>query len=225
MNHSLKEMITYKKELEKLSLPNLYLAPSLCYLPLMHSFSYKLLSQYVSPEDKKNLTGSTSADALKSLDVKGVLINHFECHANPYEIESEIKECLKNDLDVYLIITGTLEEYYYQYTSEVLMMHLQVFLKDVSPLYYKKITVVYEPSFLIGEEKALPLKDVDNIFKELRTKMQDYFHFTFPLFYGGGLSLVNLKSYLEDDKIDGLLIGSLSHKVSNLCQIKEIRPD
>lgn len=225
MNHSLQEMIAYKKELEKYSLANLSIAPATCYLPLMHSPHYDLISQYVSPREKNKVTGSTSAEALKSLDVKGVLINHFESRTRPDEVESQIKECLENNLKVYLIITGTLEEYYYQYTSEVLMMHLQVFLKDVSPKYYSKIVVIYEPSFLIGEEKALPINELNNIFKELRLKMNDYFHYTFPLYYGGGLSKSNIKSYLEDENIDGLLIGSFANKISNLCQLKEIRHD
>ena len=225
MNHSLQEMIAYKKELEKYSLANLSIAPATCYLPLMHSPHYDLISQYVSPREKNKVTGSTSAEALKSLDVKGVLINHFESRTRPDEVESQIKECLENHLKVYLIITGTLEEYYYQYTSEVLMMHLQVFLKDVSPKYYSKIVVIYEPSFLIGEEKALPINELNNIFKELRLKMNDYFHYTFPLYYGGGLSKSNIKSYLEDENIDGLLIGSFANKISNLCQLKEIRHD
>lgn len=225
MNHSLQEMIAYKKELEKESLANLSIAPATCYLPLMHSPHYDLISQYVSPREKNKVTGGTSAEALKSLDVKGVLINHFESRTRPDEVESQIKECLENNLKVYLIITGTLEEYYYQYTSEVLMMHLQVFLKDVSPKYYSKIVVIYEPSFLIGEEKALPINELNNIFKELRLKMNDYFHYTFPLYYGGGLSRSNIKSYLEDENIDGLLIGSFANKISNLCQLKEIRHD
>lgn len=225
MNHSLQEMIAYKKELEKESLANLSIAPATCYLPLMHSPHYDLISQYVSPREKNKVTGSTSAEALKSLDVKGVLINHFESRTRPDEVESQIKECLENNLKVYLIITGTLEEYYYQYTSEVLMMHLQVFLKDVSPKYYSKIVVIYEPSFLIGEEKALLINELNNIFKELRLKMNDYFHYTFPLYYGGGLSRSNMKSYLEDENIDGLLIGSFANKISNLCQLKEIRHD
>ena len=225
MNHSLQEMIAYKKELEKESLANLSIAPATCYLPLMHSPHYDLISQYVSPREKNKVTGSTSAEALKSLDVKGVLINHFESRTRPDEVESQIKECLENHLKVYLIITGTLEEYYYQYTSEVLMMHLQVFLKDVSPKYYSRIVVIYEPSFLIGEEKALPINELNNIFKELRLKMNDYFHYTFPLYYGGGLSKSNIKSYLEDENIDGLLIGSFANKISNLCQLKEIRHD
>ena len=194
MNHSLQEMIAYKKELEKESLANLSIAPATCYLPLMHSPHYDLISQYVSPREKNKVTGSTSAEALKSLDVKGVLINHFESRTRPY-------------------------------TSEVLMMHLQVFLKDVSPKYYSKIVVIYEPSFLIGEEKALPINELNNIFKELRLKMNDYFHYTFPLYYGGGLSKSNIKSYLEDENIDGLLIGSFANKISNLCQLKEIRHD
>lgn len=225
MNHSLQEMIAYKHELEKSSLNNLSIAPATCYLPLMHSPHYDLISQYVSPKGKNKMTGSTSAEALKSLDVKGVLINHFESKTRPDEVESQIKECLENNLKVYLIITGTLEEYYYQYTSEVLMMHLQVFLKDVSPKYYSKIVVIYEPSFLIGEDKALPINELNNIFKELRLKMNDYFHYTFPLYYGGGLSRSNIKSYLEDENIDGLLIGSFANKISNLCQLKEIRHD
>lgn len=225
MNHSLQEMIAYKKELEKESLANLSIAPATCYLPLMHSPHYDLISQYVSPREKNKVTGSTSAEALKSLDVKGVLINHFESRTRPDEVESQIKECLENNLKVYLIITGTLEEYYYQYTSEVLMMHLQVFLKDVSPKYYSRIVVIYEPSFLIGEEKALPINELNNIFKELRLKMNDYFHYTFPLYYGGGLSRSNMKSYLEDKNIEGLLIGSFANKISNLCQLKEIRHD
>ena len=45
--------------------------------------------------------------------------------------------------------------------------------------------------------------------------MTDYFHYTFPLYYGGGLSGNNIKTYLEADNVDGLLIGSVGYEVEN----------
>ena len=70
MEHSLQDILQYKKELEHcVNSFSLVVCPPFCYLPIMHSKYYKIGAQDVSCYRNGSFTGKVSAEALKSLDV------------------------------------------------------------------------------------------------------------------------------------------------------------
>ena len=68
MEHSLQDVLKYKKELENcVGSFSLIVCPPFCYLPVMHSKYYKIGAQDVSCYGNGNYTGKVSATALKNI--------------------------------------------------------------------------------------------------------------------------------------------------------------
>ena len=220
MNHSLKEMLSYKKNLENENIPfSFFLCPATCYLPVMYSKRYSLCAQNVSlPEVSKN-TGSVSASALASLGVKASLVGHYELQESLEVKREKMMEVLEQRMKAFVLLTNSLDEFYYQYTSDVLFNQIQGILKDINPRYYEQIHFIYEPGWLIGGEKTLSVGEVTQIFKELRDKLQESYHFSFPLLYGGGLMKESILAFLEQDGIDGVLVGKYANDVQNVLEL------
>ena len=220
MNHSLKEMLSYKKYLENESIPfSFFLCPATCYLPAVYSKKYALCAQNVSlPEFSKN-TGSVSAAALASLGVQGSLIGHFELQESLEVKHKKMLAVLEQKMKAFVLLTNSLDEFYYQYTSDVLFKQIQTILQDVDVKYYGQIYFIYEPSWLIGGEVTLSVYEVAQIFKELRVKLQDSYRFSFPLLYGGGLMKESVLTFLEHEGIDGVLVGKFANDVHNVVKL------
>jgi len=219
MNHTLQEMILYKKIIEESSVSSFFLAPATCYLPLMHSKKYQLCAQNVSLKEDENKTGSVSSIALKSLDVKALLIGHDEIHDSLENKISKIKNALKNHLRVFVILSETKEEHDYQYTFVKLMGLIRAILSQVSSINYSLISFIYEPSWLIGGDISLEASFVSNIFFQIKKTLEQEYHYPFSLLYGGGLNEKNISSFLEDKNIDGLLLGNFCNDAKNVVKL------
>ncbi len=215
MNFTLKEIIQYKNNLEQLSFP-IIVCPSFCYLPLMHSKKYKLGAQNVSAYNDFAHTGEVSAKMLKSLDVKAILLNHFEANEDLKTIKIKLNECLKNDLDVYIFLSDNFTEHNYQYTILKLAKDMDYLLQEVKKQYYKKITFIYEPSWLIGKEASLNKNEIISIFKTLKNIMNNRYQYLFPLYYGGGINKDTFKELINVKIIDGLVLGHSCLDLKNL---------
>lgn len=223
MNHDFKDMLRYKNILESICEKNLILCPSFCFLPIMHSKNYTLASQDVSAFSDSNHTGEVSAKALKSINVKATLIGHSDI-STPFELKvSKLKQALNENMHVYIIISDTKEDYDYQYTSLKLLSQIRGYLSQVIKSKYSKITFVYEPTWLVGKDETLLLKDVENIFYFMKTELQRDYGIVFPFFYGGGLSDKSIDSFYQSEYIDGILLGKYSFDANNIIDfIKKV---
>lgn len=221
MNHTLKDMISYKRELESLSNYDLsfVLCPATCYLPLMHSSKYRLCSQDVSLLENENNTGSISVSALKSLDVNSVLIGHSDINNSFDEMINKIKNCVFQGISVYIILSDTKEEYDYQYTFVILRKKIHDILNSVSLEYYSMLYFVYEPTFVIGTRHSLDCSFVDNLFYQLKMDLKKDFSFDFLFFYGGGLWGDVVDDFLAREYIDGILLGGYGYSVKNIVKL------
>ena len=218
MNHDLQEMIAYKKALDGIISP-LWLAPATCYIPLMHSKDYHLCAQDVSASEIEKNTGSTSIRALKSLDVKGVLIGHTELNMTCEEKITKVKLVVKSKRKAFMIISDTQEEFDYQYTYHVLYNQMEKVLDVLIPSDYENIIFIYEPSFLVGSYHSLNPEFVSNLFYQLKMTLEKQYNFSFPIYYGGGLTNENIEPFLTIENVDGLLLGSVANDPKNIINL------
>lgn len=225
MNHSLKEMLEYKEILDEASVSSFFLCPAFCYLPVMHSKKYQLCAQNVAFKEKEKLTGSVSLAALKSLDVRAVLIGHHDLLESFDEVVEKVKFVTSNNSHAFVILSDTEEEFHYQYTSVVLLEKIKKILAAVCRDRYFLLTFIYEPSWLIGGAEAMDIEVLHNLFYQIKMELHQEFSIHFPLFYGGGLTLENISSYFEAPFLDGLLLGSLSNDAKNVVKLLEKRED
>ncbi len=219
MEHSLQDILKYKKELENcVGSFSLIICPPFCYLPIMHSKYYKIGAQDVSCYGNGSYTGKVSAQALKSLDVYGVLIGHSEIEDTFENKLKKLRRVVSEGMQAYVIISDTKEEHDYQYSYVKLMNKIRAYLSRVLPKDYNKVTFVYEPSWLIGGNEILSVSEISNLFYQLKKELQFEYKYDFPLFYGGGISSSNIRQIYDNDAIDGLLLGNFCKRAKNLVK-------
>lgn len=219
MNHTLKEMIQYKKKLEDNPYSKLIVCPSFCFIPLMHSRKFKLGAQDVSAYMSGNNTGGVSAKSLNSLDVTYALIGHSETKTSYENKANKLKEALKNNIKPFMIISDTESDFNYQYTSTKLLGQIRGYLSQVRKCDYENITFIYEPTWLVGESHPLPLEDVENIIIFMKQDLEKEYHIDFPIYYGGGLHKGNILPFYRSKAIDGLLLGSSIFDIDNAIEL------
>jgi len=219
MNHTLKEMIEYRKRLEEENVSNMILCPATCFLPIMHSSHYELCAQNVSLKKKENFTGATSLKALKSLDVKNYLVGHIETEDTLENKINKTKWITDNLGHAFVILTVTKEEHDYQYTATKLLGQIRAILSKIRPEYQENVSFIYEPYWLIGKEETLEEKVISNIFYQLKEELKRDYNKEFLLLYGGGLNENTILPFLESEYIDGLLLGSFANKVENVINL------
>jgi len=219
--HVFSDMLSYKKMLENLDMDHLILCPSFPFLPIMHSSKYLLGAQDVSYDGDGNHTSMVTAAALKSISVDAVLIGHSEVN-DPFERKiAKIKQVLMSQMQVYIILSDSKSDYDYQYTSLKLLAQIRGILSQVIKRDYHLITFVYEPSWLVGGGETLNIDDVENIFYFMKKELERDYQYSFPFFYGGGLTAKNVMPYYESEHIDGLLLGSFCFDPQNVAKFVE----
>jgi triosephosphate isomerase (TIM) len=112
-----KELIKLSKKIED-KIPKSIICPSNIYLSdLIINTNLKIFSQHVDIVEKnpKRGTGFVTAKSLKSLGVKGSLLNHSEHRLNFEIIKKTINECNKNGLKVILCAASLSEVKKFKY--------------------------------------------------------------------------------------------------------------
>jgi len=92
----------------------------------------------------------------------------------------------------------------------------------------KKVVVAYEPVWAIGTDKAALPNYVNKILKEMRLWLKDEKGFDVAegvrMLYGGSVNSKNAKDYLQEEQVDGLLIGGASLKPGTFLRIVKAVP-
>lgn len=223
-NKTLSDCLDYKRSLEKINFSNvkLVICPAYPYLPIMHSKKFFLGAQNVSEYESGSYTGEVSANMLKSLDVKYVIIGHHEREMYFLEnIESQkkkIENALKQGLKVIIPVGETLMEYQLDKVEEVISKKLNALLLDIKEEEKKNIALAYEPIWKVGKNNPLNKKEVIKYIIFIKQWLYDHGFPNNPVLYGGGLQLEDFEKLPE---IDGFLIGNLSLNVEKMCQVIE----
>lgn len=212
MNHTYDDMAKYKTVLGNIKYDNLVICPAYPFLAMMKSRNYEVCAQNVSSHLVGSFTGDVSAAMLKSIGVSSSLIGHSETKAGFGEVCDKLHQVLRQGLKAYVVITDTMNDYNYQYTSSVLLSAIRGLLVHISASDYKNVHFIYEPKYMIGKDEALPLQVVENVFSFLKQELVKDYGYEFPLYYGGGLTKKNIVPYYQSEIIDGLFVGrSVNH--------------
>lgn len=217
-------MLAYKKAMEHTEnfRWQLVICPSYPFLPLMHSKKYELGSQDVSIYPKGSYTGEVSAEALRSLDVKYVIIGHHE--REMYFLENEekqkkkIKNALEQNLKIVIPIGESLMEYQLGKTIEVINEKLNTLLLEIPENQKKNFIIAYEPIWRVGKNLPLNKREILSIISEIKKWLHLHNYPNIPVLYGGGVTEEDMQKMEE---IDGFLLGNLSLDVEKMCQILE----
>ncbi len=160
-------------------------------------------------------TGQTSPLQLKDLKIKYCIVGHSERRAagdTDEMINAKVKTLLEYKIIPVLCIGfGTSVE---QDDLEVVDMLKSQLDADLAGVDAAKVTVAYEPVWAIGTGKNASPEHAEkmSIFIKIKYKAG-------KVLYGGSVNLHNAKLFLEQQNVDGLLVGGTSLNAKHFNQI------
>ena len=207
------------------------LAPS---FTLLHSVNHALFgskvglaSQNFYFERKGAYTGEVSPDMLKDAGCKYAIVGHSErrqLFAETDElINKKILGALSNDISAILCVGETGKQRNSGETHNIIKSQVNKALEGLDVQQLDDVVIAYEPVWAIGtgenatvgqaaEIHGLIRKIVAEKFKENKAK-------PLTILYGGSVTSQNSRELLQNDEIDGVLVGGASLNINSFCDI------
>ncbi len=203
--------------------------PPFVYLPTINNklSIIKLGAQNCFWENSGAFTGEVSVKMLKDLRVKYVILGHSERRNIMAETTEQVNKKIKAVLGVGLIpilcFGESLEEKQQGSSFISIEKELKEMLEKISKDDIAKIVFAYEPDWAIGTNNNCSADDAltmalfvkkligENYGKKAKDNIK--------VLYGGSVSSSNAKTYLENESIDGLLVGGTSLNIKEFLSI------
>ena len=207
------------------------IAPGYLCLPILKKLAAPVLTfaQNVHYAESGAYTGEVSIQMLEEIGVRGSLIGHSERRQYFNETNKtcnmKLKALEEHNMNAIYCVGETLEEYEKGKTKDVLKKQVLEGLDGLSEHYIANLTIAYEPVWSIGTGK--------NASKEIASEMCGYIIDVIKqaygekvskgvyVLYGGSVKPNNIKEYLEDENIDGALVGGASLKAESFIEMIE----
>jgi triosephosphate isomerase len=180
-------------------------------------------------EEKGAFTGEVSAAMLKDLQCEFVILGHSERRwvfgETDELINKKVLAAFENDLIPVLCVGERLEDREKNQTDQVILNQLENGLKGVSEQLLANIVIAYEPVWAIGTGKNATTKDA----KDAIALIREFIHSRFGanvaskvrILYGGSVKPENIKTYMEQEGIDGALVGGASLQPDSFASLTE----
>lgn len=184
-------------------------------------------AQNMHSEREGAFTGEISSLMLKAEGADFVLIGHSErrhiFNEQDAFINQKLLRALKDDLIPVLCIGETAEEREANSTDCILEDQLRKGLLDVPVNEAENIVVAYEPVWAIGTgnvaTSAMAQKEHQFIRGVLASLFGKRVSEKIAIVYGGSVKPTNIKGLIEQEDIDGALVGGASLEPKSFAQI------
>jgi len=187
----------------------------------------KLGAQNMHPEPSGAFTGEVSAEMLRSLFARYVILGHSERRAYFGETDAFINQkviaALKAELKPILCVGETLEEREAEATLKVVQTQLEGGLAGVGKAHATEVVIAYEPVWAIGTGKVATVEQAQEVHAFIRGLLAK--HFTpalagkIRILYGGSMKPANAAELLAQTDIDGGLIGGAALEARSFVQL------
>ncbi len=185
---------------------------------LIKNSGIQLAGQNIYFEPKGAWTGEVSAAMLKDAGCRFVILGHSErrryFHEDDALINQKIKAALENGLQVIFCVGETLKQREQAQTQEVVALQLKNGLQGLDATDLEKVVIAYEPVWAIGTGKAATPEQVQEVHSYVRKVLGKDFGKnvadSIRIQYGGSVNSENSKLLLDQEDIDGALVGSAS---------------
>jgi triosephosphate isomerase len=184
--------------------------------------------QNISNHEQGAFTGELSAKMVKSNGISTTLVGHSE-RRNIFRESNEltnqkIKQALAHDMTIVFCIGETLEERESDATFDILAQQLDDGLKGVSDDDFRNILIAYEPVWAIGTGKTATPEIAQEAHAYIRKHLSNKIKFSeeIIILYGGSVKSSNIVDLIQQQDIDGALIGGASLKSEEFNSIIEL---
>ena len=181
------------------------------------------------PERNGAFTGEISAEMLRSIYVRYVILGHSERRALFGEtdafINQKVLSALKAELKPILCVGESLEEREAGSTLDVVKNQLEGGLVGVEESNATDVVIAYEPVWAIGTGKVATSEQAQEVHAFIRKLLGERFTPAIGnkvrILYGGSMKPGNAPELLAQADIDGGLIGGAALEARSFVQLVE----
>ena len=178
-------------------------------------------------ETEGAFTGEISVPMLKSVGCTYVIIGHSERRKYFGETDEtvnlKVKAAIDGGLKPIMCVGETLEEREADKTLEVVKTQVTGGLKGFEEGYLDSLVIAYEPVWAIGTGKTATPQQAQEVHAMIRNLLKEMFSESLSdskcILYGGSVKPENIKELMEEEDIDGGLIGGASLKSESFVDI------
>ena len=172
-------------------------------------------AQNVFYEKSGAYTGEVSADMLKDLGVKYVIIGHSERRQyfgeTDFTVNKKVIAALEAGLHPIICVGETLDQRELGVTMEFISYQLKAALAGVTPEDMRRVVIAYEPVWAIGTGKTATAQQAAEVCTFIRSTIRHLYGAriarSVTVQYGGSMKPANAAELLAQPDIDGGLIG------------------
>lgn len=169
-------------------------------------------------EEKGAYTGEISADMLKDLGVKYVIVGHSErrqyfCETDA-TVNKKVLAVLNAGMSPIICVGESLEQREASVTAEWIALQVKSALNGVPAEKLRRCIIAYEPIWAIGTGETATPEQAEEVCQHIRTIIRKRFGSknarAMTILYGGSMNEKNAFELLAQPDIDGGLIGGAS---------------
>lgn len=193
----------------------------------LKGYNIKIGAQNMHYEDKGAYTGEVSPIMLKNMGVEYVIIGHSERRQYFNEVDESVNKKLKAALEYDIIpivcVGETLVQREQGIEKETVKNQIVKAFENIEHNNAKKIVVAYEPIWAIGTGKTATSKEANDMAAYIRSCIAEIYDNqiaqTIAIQYGGSVNGINANEILNQEDIDGALVGGASLKADEFLKI------
>ena len=186
-------------------------------------------AQNVFYEKSGAYTGEVSADMLKDLGVKYVIIGHSERRQyfgeTDFTVNKKVLAALEAGLHPIICVGESLEQRELGITMELIALQVKSALAGVPAEKVRKCVIAYEPIWAIGTGKTATADQAEEVCAAIRKVVGELYGAdaakALTVQYGGSMNPKNAEELLSKPDVDGGLIGGASLKADQFAVIVE----
>jgi triosephosphate isomerase (TIM) len=183
----------------------------------LHGSLVQLGAQNVHWEAEGAYTGEISAEMLKEVGVRYVIIGHSERRQYFGETDETVnlrlKAAQKHGLTPILCVGETKQQRDAGETEALIRMQLN---KDLVDINQSNLIIAYEPIWAIGTGETCETKEANRVIGLMRSQLKNP---DVPIQYGGSVKPNNIDEIMAQPEIDGVLVGGASLEADSFARI------
>lgn len=178
-------------------------------------------------EEKGAYTGEVSADMLKDLGVKYVIVGHSErrqyfCETDQ-TVNKKVHAVLNAGMNPIICVGESLEQRETGITNEWIALQVKSALNGVPAEKLRRCIIAYEPIWAIGTGEVATPEDAQEVCGAIRAAVADLYDAptgdAVRIQYGGSVKPGTVAAIMAKPDIDGALVGGASLKADDFAAI------
>ncbi|RME88955.1 MAG: triose-phosphate isomerase [Candidatus Hydrogenedentota bacterium] len=182
--------------------------------------------QNLSFAEKGAYTGEVAAFQLADIGCTHVLVGHSErrhyFHEDYETVNQKVKAAISSHLKVVLCIGESADERKAGVTEMVIVDQLESAFSGIDHDKLASMVIAYEPIWAIGTGKPPKPEDAAHVHQIVRKTIRRLYApeiaDNIRILYGGSIDAKNIKAFMAQEEVDGVLVGGASLDAKKFLQ-------